>query len=440
MRALLAGSVCLLAAATAAAQPPAALATPASQPSPPGRSLPAPAANPTAGNVNFLPGSYSPAVGDANPAGPSVDLGDLTSTNSWKMNNQGWWGQADYLLWWIRPMSTPSLIQAVPSASAIASATNGSTLAAGSAQSLFPTTNNLRFGAFSGVRGTAGYNFESFGLEVSGFYLGQQSRSASYANDGTPASIAESYYRAGTGTPVNLFGSLAGQYSGGIAADVTSQLWGAEANVRLPWFAFLTTTTDALTGFRYMQLEEQLSLLNHSTFSDGTSLSVTDSFKTRNNFYGGQVGLDSRIGPTDRGFGLNLLGKVALGDVNQHAEITGSNTYYSAAGVANSQAGGLYARGANSGVFNRDIFGAIFELNTTLTYNFTSWAQVYAGYSIMWLSSAQRPGQLLNPNINDSQARFIANAPASNVTAPIFHWHGSDVTVQGLTFGLKLQY
>jgi hypothetical protein len=30
------------------------------------------------------------------------------------------------------------------------------------------------------------------------------------------------------------------------------------------------------------------------------------------------------------------------------------------------------------------------------TYNFTTWSQVYVGYSIIWLSSVQRPGEAID--------------------------------------------
>ena len=448
MRALLAGSVCLLAAATAAAQPPVAPAT-AATPVP--SAIPAnangtattavPAAPSAPPSTISAPGvPLSTALGDTATPDSSATLGEMTAGNPWRMTNTGWWAQADYLLWWVSSMNTPSLIQAVPTAAAQASVANNTPLAAGTAQRYFPPADRVKFGEFSGVRLNFGYNFDSFGLEASGFYLGQRTRSDSLFNDGTPASAAESYIRAGTGTPVSLFGSLAGQYAGGVASSVSSREWGADTSVRIPWFAFLTNSTDALAGFRYLELQEQVSLLNRPAFPNGTTLVISDSFKTRNDFYGAQIGLDGRIGPSAHGFGLDILGKMALGGVSERAELAGSNTYFTPGAAPDAQSGGLYARGANQGVFTRDIFAAVFELNTTLTYNFTSWAQVYAGYSIIWLSSAQRPGDLIDTTINDSQIRFVANPPANSVTAPIFHWHGTDFTTQGITIGLRLQY
>ena len=453
MRALFAGSVCLLAAATASAQPltaplsptspPATLGplTVATQPPPtPTTPGPPPAALNLGGPGPTLGLPSYPTIADGMGQGAPIPLYDAPGGNPWAMTHQGFWAQADYLLWWITPMNTPSLIQTVPSAAAVASATNGTTLAAGTTQRYFPPTDRVEFGGFSGARLSTGYNFESFGIDASAFFLNQKTKSNSLYNDGTPVSVAESYIRAGTGTPVSLFGSLAGQYSGGVSSAVSSQVWGVEGNVRVPWFMFLTTNTDAIAGFRYLEVLEHVTLVNNPTFSNGTTLVVSDSFKTRNDFYGGQIGLDGRIGPTEHGFGMNLLGKIGLGDVHQQATLDGSNTYTTPGMPADYQAGGLFARGANMGVFNRDRFAAVFELNTTLTYNFTRWAQAYVGYSVTWLSSVQRPGDLINTTINDSQIRFIANAPASNVNQPVFTWRGTDFTTQGITIGLKFQY
>ena len=89
------------------------------------------------------------------------------------------WGSVEYLLWFVTPMNTPPLIQTVPAS--VASV--GSVLPPGAAGKYFPFDRQLEFGAFSGVRGTAGYMFDRFGLEVSGFYLPKVTRSAALDSD-----------------------------------------------------------------------------------------------------------------------------------------------------------------------------------------------------------------------------------------------------------------
>ena len=408
----LAGLVCLLTAAEVNAQP---------------------AAPPTlpAGPQQMLPAPDSPAS--------NIDLG--TGTESWKMSGPRFWVNGEYLLWFIRPVRTPDLIQTVPSSVALNSFAAGTSLPPGSTTRFFPTSKNLDFGAFSGVRGTVGTTFEHFGVEASYFFLGEQTKSASLFNSGVPVSVAETYFRAGTGTPISLLASLDGISSGGISASVSSKLDGAELNARLPFYNFLTDSTDAIVGFRYFNLEEKINTSFRSDFPNGNSVHVRDSISTKNQFYGGQVGLNGKINGVERGLGFDATGKLALGGVRQQATLEGSNTIFTPGQPADVERGGLFARGASQGTFTRDKFAMIYEQTFNATYNFNQWAQVYFGYSIIYISSVQRPGEAIDRVVNDSRARFIANPPMNNtVDRPAFRWNANDFWTQGMTFGLRLQY
>ena len=63
--------------------------------------------------------------------------------------------------------------------------------------------------------------------------------------------------------------------------------------------------------------------------------------------------------------------KWGIGWMNQEVVATGSNTFTSPAGVADTQSGGLYAQGANFGVYERDKFAFNYELGFNLGYNIT---------------------------------------------------------------------
>ncbi|WP_171470384.1 BBP7 family outer membrane beta-barrel protein [Frigoriglobus tundricola] len=343
------------------------------------------------------------------------------------------WATGDYLLMWYTPMRTVPLIQSVPSAQV-----NNSTLSG--VTTIFPDNNNhINFGAFSGVRASVGANWDKFGVDVGGFVLERQTQSAAVFNDGTPFAIARGYTAAGATAPTSLLVSFPGQYSGGVAAAAQSQLWGAEANVRRAWYAFLSDSTDLILGFRYIDLNERLAIDSPSYFPNGNSLDVRDAIRTRNTFYGGQVGFASRIGGTERGLGFEFTTKSGLGGVAQRAELVGSNTVV-AAGVADVQPGGLYVRGLNAGTFTRDKFAYMQDLGIRLTYNFNPWVQVSFGYSFLYLSSVMRPGKAIDPVVNDSNVRFVANPTPSDLPRPAFAWRAEELVVQGMTFGLRIQY
>jgi hypothetical protein len=408
-------SACLLAAAPALAQ----------QSTPPGPFPTSPTVPAPAGESYFAPPATDPTPLDAAVT---------------PVRGGGWhlYGGADYLAWYITPMNTPGLIQTVPTA--LTPATNGGTLPAGSTRQFFPDRRDLRLGRFDGARATVGVGYNDWGLEATGYYLDRNTRSEALFNSGTPFAIGQPYVSAATGTSNVLFSSLAGQYSGGTAVTAASRQWGLEANVRIPWYALFTDWTDLLLGFRYADLDEGLSVSSQAFFPDGSTFSVSDTIKTRNRFYGPQIGLHGRIGACDRGFGLEVLTKLAMGGVEQTVNLNGSNTFTVPGQGSDTQAGGLYARGTNFGTFRRGHFAVMPELNVNLTYNFNPRAQVYAGYSLMWLSSVARPGEQIDLVVNEGAVRFIANGTQANVARPTFGWRANELWTQGVNFGVKFQY
>ena len=397
---ILAGFVCLLTAGSALADPP-----------------------PPPTTATIVP---CPAPAEVIPAGTFA--GD---SHPFPWNGPRVWATGDYLVMWYTPMSTPPLIQAVPSA-LVGSTQPGSTV------TVFPENNRVNFGAFNGLRASVGAGWSRMGVEVGGFVLERMTETGVLFTNGTPVAVAQGYIAAGSGIPTSLFASLAGQYSGGVAAVAESRLWGAEGNLRWSWFSFLSDTNDLIFGFRYLDLQESLRIDAPSTFPDGDVISVSDSVRTRNAFYGAQVGFNGRIGGYEHGLGLELSAKGAVGGVAQRAELVGSNTFIDA-GVVDTEAGGLYARGSNAGIFTRTQTAYLQDLDVKFTYNFTSWAQVSFGYSLIYLSSVIRPGNAIDPVVNDN-IRFVAAPTPSNLDRPAFSWRAEELVVQGMTFGFRVQY
>lgn len=390
----------------------------------------------TAAPVAAQPASAPPPAA-AVAAEPAFDF--ASCVGGWGMMGPRVWANAEYRLIWVTGMNSPDLIQAVPGAIAVNAVRTGTALPAGSAARIFPEGQQVDFGSINGAKANAGVNFERFGVDVSGFYLDRATASGSLFGTGLPQSAAVGYVQAATGTPISLFASLAGDYTGGVAASVDTRLWGFDTNLRLPCYNFLFTINDALVGFRYVNLEENLNVDYRATFADATTLAVSDSVRARNQFYGGQVGFDSRVGG-DYGLGAHFITKLAVGGMRQRVELTGSNTF-GGPGLPNDvEAAGLFARPANQGVFTRDKFACVMEYDGRLTYNFTPAVQVYVGYTVLFLSSVQRPGEAIDTVINDARVRFIGNPPAGTANRPAFEWRANDFTAQGITFGAVLQY
>jgi hypothetical protein len=341
------------------------------------------------------------------------------------------WGTADYMLMWYTPMRTPPLIQAVPTA--FTSSTNPAFTS-----TFFPENNRVNFGSFNGLRGYIGAGGEKWAGEVGGFVLERGTETGSLFNNGIPVAVGQGYIAAGSGVPTTLYASLAGQYSGGVAAVAESKLWGVEGYVRRAWYSLFADATDLIIGGRYLDLQESLAISAPSFFPDGGVINVQDLIRTRNMFYGGQLGFNGRLGGFDRGLGIDFTTKGAIGGVAQRVELVGYNTFVTA-GVPDTQPGGLYARGANLGNFSRNKIAYLQDVDFRLTYNFNRYVQAYFGYYLIYLSSVMRPGDAIDPVVNDN-IRFVAAPTPSNANRPAFAWRAEELVMQGMTFGFRVQY
>ena len=85
-----------------------------------------------------------------------------------------------------------------------------------------------------------------------------------------------------------------------------------------------------MTGFRYLQLNDSLGVTETLLAPGGAGIIVNDSFGTRNNFYGGQLGLRGQY--QCGGFFVNGTAKLALGTVYQTVNINGASVVTSSAG------------------------------------------------------------------------------------------------------------
>lgn len=380
-----------------------------------------------------------PVAADPYPTGTVFATDVLTEPAYDSGAGRTFWASVEYLYWWITPMNTPGLIQAIPTPVA----QPGLILPAGSGTPLFPKNRQLQFPGMNGVRITAGSYFarnSDWGFDVGYYQLETETVKVGAYTNGVPAAVGATFVDATTGLPNVLFYSLAGQYVGGLTAIADTLTWGAEANLRYRVSALFADRTDLTNGFRYHDLQESLGLSGTSIDANGSRLDTLDVVRTHNQFYGYQFGLASRFGACQKGLGLDTAFKFGFGGVRQQAVLFGSNTIANPGQAPTTEAAGLYVRPANIGNFARDEFAAMTDLKLNLTYNFNPRAQVFFGYSLFWLSSVARPGEIINPVINASQVRFLQGTTPSPVVAPVFRWNTNDYWVQGLNFGAQLAY
>ena len=174
-------------------------------------------------------------------------------------------------------------------------------------------------------------------------------------------------------------------------------------------------------------------------FATERSWRLADHFAVENNFYGGQVGVNSRWCGL-YGFSFDGTFKFAMGSMNEKAEISGSNTLAFPGVPATTQATGLYAQPSNIGDHTRDKFAVIPEFIFNINYNVTQNVAVFVGWDFLYASNVARAAAIINPTVNDSNVRYIASPTIGNASGPTFSFKDQNYWMQGINFGVRLEF
>jgi hypothetical protein len=360
-----------------------------------------------------------------------------------------WYVFGEYLRWKVRSSSTPPLVTA-----GALSDPRGGILGA-------PTTTVLFGGSISnnwqnGFRVGMGYWLDcsqECGIEGDFFMLVPQT--TKFIAGGTPGLfIGRPFFDVAPGMEGEAAEEVSGNdLSGTVTIKLVTRFLGAELNYRQnllmdagPWNS--VWHLDALAGFRYMQLKESISMVENLTLlvpagalNAGDGLTVSDEFKTVNNFYGGQVGLNGEI-RWGRLF-VNMRGLVALGITHQRIDINGSTQFFQPAGTfVTSQPGGLLALPSNIGGHTHTTFSVVPELGVNLGYQLTDNLRIYAGYTFILWTNVARPGQQIDRTINSNQLPTITG-PGSlggGPARPAFSVHDTSFWAQGVNLGVEFTW
>jgi hypothetical protein len=365
------------------------------------------------------------------------------------------WVGAEYLAWWINPGSTPPLLTTAPF---LANDPNRFRGALSQGEAPFTTVlaggNSLFPNEFNGARFTLGYwldRDQTWGLEGRGFFLGARGNTVTADSMMFPL-LARPFYNLNFQTPDAELVARPDLIPVGVASIKTSsQLWGAEANVRRNLITGCNGWLDVIGGFRYLQLDESIRIeerfLRTGTvtgaippFTPPYFQSVFDDFRTQNTFYGGQLGLAGEI---RRGrWALDGRATVALGATNQRIEINGGQSITQPGQMPHSFTGGLLATPSNIGVFTRERFSVAPEVGLNVGYYLTERLKLAVGYNFLYWSNVVRPGDQIDPAVNvlyvpnvDRPANgSIPFVPAQRPGVPFresdFWAHGLNVSLQ----------
>jgi hypothetical protein len=364
-----------------------------------------------------------------------------------------WWVRGEYLMWWMKGQRLPALVTSGSPDDRVPGA-----LGQPHTLVLFGDS-TVADGMRSGGRFSLGWWLDdehTLGIDGSAFFLAPRSVHFFAGSNGTPA-LFRPFFNAGfafnadTGRFVPIPPSedaemvaFPGVLAGNVAVSLKSQLWGYDVNLRTNLLngccRYCGYSVDGYVGFRGVGFDEGLNIQENLTSlvpgAPGTFL-VQDSFRTRNRFYGGQLGLDTEL--RWRRWFLDLNAKIALGETRETVQIAGQTVTTDALGGLIFSRGGLLALASNSGSFHRDSFAVLPEVSLNVGYQVTDWMRVFVGYNFLYLSDVARAGDQVNRVVNPTGIP-LNGSTLQGAAQPSFAFRSTDFYAQGVNFGLEFRW
>jgi hypothetical protein len=201
-------------------------------------------------------------------------------------------------------------------------------------------------------------------------------------------------------------------------------------------------------GYRYYRHEstlgiaEDLLVLPGTTtpLVPGTTIDLQDRFATKNEFHGGELGVQGRI--NGRAWFVDGLVALALGGTKREVDINGSTDTFVPGGGSSSAAGGLLTSSVtNIGHYEDTDFSIVPRVRLGVGRQLNEYLSLRAGYNIivwdnvMFADDALPPGLAVDP-------RNLPPVQAGGGPDPRFPGFGNDSTLlaHGFDFGVQLDY
>jgi hypothetical protein len=296
------------------------------------------------------------------------------------------WFAADYLAW----MSKKGKID-------VPLVTNGTTVVLGN--------DRIDYDLQQGGRLRTGYLFnDCWAIESSAFALFQRNVSQGVGSDaaGNPP-LSRPFVDALTGTASAVPVSAPGVASGGVFFESSSRLYGGDINLERTICCKDHLFVSLLAGFRYLRLEEDLSVNQRTNVGMGGSFSAHDFVGDDDTFYGGQVGLSSGL----------LLGRVyigasaraALGVTQQLGRFEGA-TVTTIPGVSSTVGPALLVTPGRR--FDDDLT-YVGEGQLEFGYQLTPHVSAMLGWNLLYWNRVARPGDQLSNVINRTPGQDLVS-------------------------------
>jgi hypothetical protein len=191
---------------------------------------------------------------------------------------------------------------------------------------------------------------------------------------------------------------------------------------------------DFLAGYQFNRIDDDLVMTSSVTTAQPVTTTLVDVFDAQNEFHAGEIGLAAEF---YRGcWTISMLGKVALGNMNQRVDIDGDFSVVGG-GAPATGAGGLFTQPTNIGVYERDVVAYSPEANFKISYALNDCWDLSVGYTFIYWTRVAMAGDQIDTNVNSTQ--LTGGALAGSAT-PAFNFDDSDFWVQTVDIGVTFNY
>jgi hypothetical protein len=290
---------------------------------------------------------------------------------------------------------------------------------------------------------TLGYGFSILLLE-------QRSTSQLIRSDasGNPA-LVRPFTDALTGDSANFFAANPGILQGRVAVETGARYSSGEYYGLKNILYDQCHSLNVHAGLRYMDLDEYLQIFQNTSAANGTTqtfpingtqtsngpINIVDRFRTRNQFYGLQLGI--RGDYTHGVFSVGLSQKIAVGNNHQTLDIAGQT---SAAGLAPVR-GGFLALAPNIGYTRANRFAVLSESSIEGGLQVTQGSKLFAAFDFIYINEVIRPGVMVDSVVNTRFVPSSANfGTLSGPSAPLRTQNRTDFFTYGVRFGYQVQF
>lgn len=347
------------------------------------------------------------------------------------------WFNADYLIWWSKPMNVPTLATTSPDGTAV-----------GSAGVLGESTTSELFGN-SGINGDSrsGGRFElgmwldrcrGDALEVTYLFLGEEGDSFLGSSDEF-AILARPFFNIAAGTEDARLIAFDGVVDGSLNVSSETSLHTSAITFRRALVRDVNYKIDYLLGYRFALLDDTISIRESTTSlsgaTAGTTIDLFDSFDTRNTFHGGEFGLEvkQRLG---RFWSCRCTARVALGGSQSRTRVMGQTKVFDGTTMTTT-AGGLLTQASNSGTFKDTNFNTVSEVGFTLHREITKNVAFTFGYNFLFWSDVMRASEQIDRSVNPTQ---IPPNTLVGEARPELPLDSTTYWAQGMRLGLACQF